>query len=176
MGDIFNKAGDHTAIFSRLSSSGTPVVIEASSTGWKVAERDRPWSYFVNYKSLRYNSLQDGGLAKLNQGVSVFPSSIRKGQSIQVIFHLKELEGASITYDTITVAILDQSNRFMFDLEWKNNFNVPANGEKSYLVASATINLPPGTYKAVARGRVTDWFDFQTTGAGVNGKTFTVTR
>lgn len=176
MGDIFNKKDDHTAIFSYESSSGNPVVFEASATDWKVSERvNHPWSYFNNYKALRYKDLQDGGLAKVNQGISVTPSTVRRGQSVTVIFHLKELAGASIQYDTVTVAVLDQSNRFKFDLEWKANFSIPANGEKSYMVASARMDLPPGTYKLVARGRVTDWFDFQTTNGGVNGKTFTVT-
>lgn len=176
MGDIFNQPGEHTAIFWYETSAGKPHVIEASAADWKVSERDYEWRYFKNYTKMRYNQLQDGGAAKLNAGISINPLTVRKGKSISVIFHLKELEGLPITYDTVTCAILDSSNRFMGDLTWVNNFKVPANGEKSYSVASAVINLPPGTYKAVARGKVTDWFDFQTTGSGVNGKTFTVVK
>lgn len=176
MGDIFNKAGDHTAIFARQTSAGTPVIIEASATDWKVTERERPWSYFKNYKRLRYKQFQDGGLAKLNQGIGVNPPSVRRGQSMTVVFHLKELEGAAITYDTVTVAILDMSDRFIMDLPWWNNFKIPANGEKSYFADSPKLNLAPGKYKLVARGKIGSWFDFLTTGGGVNGKTFTVTK
>lgn len=176
MGDIFNKSGEHTAIFWYETSSGKPHVIEASAVDWKVSERDYKWSELQSYAKRRYNQLQDGGAAKLNAGISINPLTVRKGKSISVIFHLKELEGLPITYDTVTCAILDSSNRFIADLTLVNNFKVSANGEKSYSVASAVINLPPGTYKAVARGKVTDWFDFQTTGSGVNGKTFTVVK
>jgi hypothetical protein len=186
MGDIFNKKNDHTAIFWYQNSSGKPVVYEASGTDWKVSERTYSWSYFDNYKALRYKDLQDGGLAKVNQGLTVSPSTVRRGQTISVIFHLKELEGAAITYDTVTVAIVDRNGVFKFDLPWRTNFTIPANGEKTflvpanngqgYVVATARIDLPAGTYKAVARGRIGGgWFDFLTTGSGVNGRTFTVT-
>ncbi|MBK6773178.1 MAG: CHAP domain-containing protein [Ignavibacteria bacterium] len=119
------------------------------------------------------------GFGKVSSGVNVSPNPVIATQQFNVNFTLKETAGSPITFETIVCAILDNNNNLVFDLESRSNVTLSANGTYIYNVNSLQFGsgTTPGTYKAVARGRVLNgsWFDFQTTGSGVNPKIFTVT-
>lgn len=181
-GDIFNLVNSHAALFSSFASNGTPNIIESSATDWKVSARNRPWSYFNGYTPLRYKDVTDdvAGFGRVDQGVTVTPTSAQGGQSFQVTFRLRETYGAPITYTRVTCAILNASNQHLFDLAHFTNVSLGAGQAWSYS-ATGVANLPTGTYKAVARGMVSNWFDFLTIpstyrpGYGVNPQSFSVT-
>jgi len=117
------------------------------------------------------------GYAKVSQGVSVSPNPIIRGGSLQANFTLLEVNGSSITFDTITCAILNNSNVLQFNLSRYNNVTISSNGSYNYNATGYfSSSLPLGTYKAVARGykNGTGWFDFTTTGSGQNPLSFQV--
>jgi hypothetical protein len=104
---------------------------------------------------------------------------VSSGQAFAVGFTLQEVSGAAVTLAEIAVAILNPDGTHRFDLLplW-SNVTIPANstwaGQRSATLFAST---PAGQYRAVLRGRVAggSWFDFETTGGGVNPRTFTVT-
>lgn len=115
------------------------------------------------------------GYAAVSEGVTVTPSPIYVGDNFNVTFTLKEIQGAPITFAEVTCAILDNNDNLQFDLQKFSNVTVPANETWTYTGSGYMgSQFPPGTYKAMARGRVTNWFDFTTTGSGVNPCVFEV--
>jgi len=169
--DVFVKAGDHVAVFSNRDQSGNPVVIEASATDWKVSQRSRTWTYFSAYEKRRYYNLQDGGIGAIDQGEAVSPA--RLWQWFTTSFRLREGTGSPITYDDVTVAILDSNGQYKFDLQHRGLTYLGANGTASVTVGG-NANLLPGWYKAVARGRIgPTWSDLPVAG-GTNGVWFYV--
>jgi len=118
-------------------------------------------------------------LTKVYSGVTVTPSPITVGQNFQVTFSIREINGESITFAEITCAVLDANDIHLFNLDVKPNVYVPANGTYTYTASGYTHSghlSNPGTYKAMARGRVPggNWFNWLTMGAGVNPRTFQV--
>jgi len=74
---------------------------------------------------------------------------------------------------------LDANGNYLFDLDKRSNITIPANGTYTYSASGYTNSgylSNPGSYKAVARGRVPggNWWDWQTTGSGVNPRNFQV--
>lgn len=170
-GDVFVKAGDHVAIFSQRDQSGNPVVIEASATDWKVTQRSRTWSYFSAYEKRRYYNLQDAGMGAIYQGETV--SQARLWQWFTTSFRLLETTSSPITYDDLTVAILDQNGQYKFDLQHRGATYLGPNGIVSVSLGGYA-NIWPGWYRAVARGRIgSTWSDLPTAG-GTNGVWFYV--
>lgn len=112
------------------------------------------------------------GYAALNSGVTVTPSNIEEDDDFQISFTLKETLGVPITISEIKCSILDESGNHVIDLSSYSNFTIQANDTWTY---NATGNLnSAGTYQAVARGKVNDWFNFTTTGSGNNHVSFTI--
>jgi uncharacterized delta-60 repeat protein len=118
---------------------------------------------------------QPTGYVSVSQGVTITPEPAVLGQDFTISFTLKEVLGIAKTFEHVAIAILDASNTFLFDFALYNNVTIPANGTwtqsaTNYLYASR----PPGTYKAVIRGKVAggQWFDLDTVDSGVNPKTF----
>lgn len=115
------------------------------------------------------------GYCSVSDGVTVTPSTVILGQGFQITFTLKETRGHNKTFESVAVAILDSNGGFVFDFAMYNNVFVSANGTwgipaSNYIYASR----PPGTYQAMIRGKVDgQWFDFDTTGGGVNPRVFT---
>jgi len=119
------------------------------------------------------------GYASVSQGVTITPSLVVLGQDFTVSFTLKEIQGASIAFEKVAIAILRSDNSLLFDLEIYNNVTIPANGTWSQSPTRQIFSTnPPGNYKAVIRGKVADgdWFDFSVTDSGVNPKIFTVSQ
>ncbi|MFA5012006.1 MAG: C39 family peptidase [Ignavibacteria bacterium] len=125
-----------------------------------------------------FNNVTSGsGYAKVSQGVSVNPNPVISGGSLQATFTLQETGGAAITFDTVVCAVLYNNNGFIFDLTKATNITIPPGGTYNYNATGYfSSSLPLGTYKAVARGYKigTGWFDFTTTGSGVNPLSFQV--
>ena len=170
-GDVFVLAGSHTALFSNRDAYGNPVVIEASATDWKVSQRSRTWTYFSSYEKRRYYNLQDGGIGKIDYGETVSPAHV--WQWFTTSFDLREGTGSAITYDDVTVAILDQYSQYKFDLQHRGMTYLPAYGS-TWVSVGGSANLWPGWYKAVARGRIgSTWSDLPTAG-GANSVWFYV--
>ena len=117
------------------------------------------------------------GFASVSQGVTVTPSPVVLGNNFSGSFTLRETQGASITFESIVCAILKSDNSHLVDMEVKGPITISANGTYSYSSTQQwRLTDPPGNYKAVARGKVADgtWFDFSTTGSGVNSVPFSV--
>lgn len=118
------------------------------------------------------------GYASVSGGVSISSSPVILGKNFSTNFTLKEIRGQSITYENIAVAILDPNNNFVFDFAMYSNVYIGAYGTwnrspTNYIYTSKA----PGTYKAVVRGKYQgQWFNFGTTGSGVNPKSFSVIR
>jgi hypothetical protein len=173
-GDIYVLVGSHTAIHSHVDSAGNPWVIEASADEWKVAQHQRTWKYYANYQKRRYVNLQDGGLGKIDQGLTI-SNTPRVNRPFSAAFRLQETDGASIRYDEITVAILAATGQFKFDLQHLTNVQLASNGTFQATVGG-TASLPAGSYIAVARGRIgSTWSDLLVTGTGKNSIWFAVT-
>jgi len=116
-----------------------------------------------------------GGHASLSQ-LSV-PSTVTIDQDFNISFTLKEIQGASKTFQNVAVAILRADGSTQFDFAMYSNVTVPANGEWGQTATNRvkSIYAPPGTYRAMVRGKLNDkWFDFDTTGSGKNDKSFSV--
>jgi hypothetical protein len=125
---------------------------------------------------LKNTQIEQIGLAKISQGVTISPSLVTVGANFQSTFTLQETLGASITYESIVCAIV-QNNSHIVDMEVKNNIAIPANGSYQYSSTQQwRITDPSGAYQAVARWKDYNgnWYDFTTTGSGVNNKSFTV--
>ena len=115
------------------------------------------------------------GFASVSQGVTVSPDPVTLGQNFRLDFTLHEVQGAPITFESVTCAILNSNGNFLFDFTTSNNVTVQANGIWQYSETGILFTpTPPGTYQAVARGKVVggNWFDFTTTDSGVSPKSF----
>ena len=145
----------------------------------------RIWGDILYPKCVRYtggllkkfvDTVSPTGYASVSQGVTITPSRVILGQNFTVSFTLKEVWGLPITFENVAVAILRSDNSLLFDLAMYNNVTIPANGTWSQSpTGQIYTSNPPGTYKAVIRGKVPggDWFDFSVTGSGVNPRSFT---
>ena len=116
----------------------------------------------------------NAGYVSVSQGATVSPSTVNLDQNFSVSFTLKETLGASVRFESITVAILKPDGTNLYDLQTYPNITISANGTWS---PGSTSNSqiystnPVGTYKVIIRGKVAggvNFFDFTTTGAGVN--------
>jgi uncharacterized membrane protein len=117
------------------------------------------------------------GSAKVSQGITITPAPVIVGQNFQGSFTLTEVQGAPITFENITIAILRSDNTHVVDMDYRTNVSIPANGTYQYSSTRQWRTTDPsGNYKAVARGKVPggNWFDFLVTGSGVNSVPFTV--
>jgi len=118
---------------------------------------------------------QFSGSASIQSGITISPNPVNLGSNFTSTFTLKETSGNSVTYDTITCAILKNDNTFCFDMQRNSNVTIPANSTWNYS-SPGVLSLPnyqSGTYKAVARGkRNGSWSDFGTTGSGQNNIQF----
>ncbi len=130
---------------------------------------------------LYYGSLDfagaTSGFASVSQGVAVTPSPILYGNYFTTSFTLREIQGSSITLERVVCAILNNDNTHLRDMDIKGPITILANDIYNYSSTQLwRITDPAGNYKAVARGKVTggNWFDFTTTGIGVNPRVFQV--
>ncbi len=118
------------------------------------------------------------GYGSISNGLSVSPNPIVMTQSFTLTATLKETGGAMIKFDTIVCAVLF-NGIFKFDLQRKVNVTLQANG--TYVYSSTSTQFGSGTTPAMhtflLRGYKLGfgWFDFSTTGAGVNPRNFQVT-
>lgn len=104
------------------------------------------------------------------------PSSVVLGQNFNITVSLKEVNGASITFDTVALKIRKSDGTDAFDFKNFGSITIPANGTWTQTVSGQLFatSWPAGTYKAVVRGNVNgSSFDFGTTGSGVNPASFT---
>jgi hypothetical protein len=174
-GDAFVKPGDHTALFSHVDAAGNPWVIEASASDWKVTQRQRTWTYYSAYQKRRYRNLQDGGIGKIDQGMTI-SSRPRVNQTFTATIRLRETDGAPIRYDDVTVAILDQWGAFKFDLSHRGTTSLAADGSVTITMSGKAV-VSPGMHIAVARGRVgNSWSDLPVTTGGKNSVWFNMER
>ena len=123
------------------------------------------------------NTAPSTGYVSVSQGVTVAPTPVVLNQDFTVSFTLKEVNGAPITFENIAVAILRSDNSHLFDLAIYNNVTISANGTWSRAPTGQIYDTsPPGTYKAIIRGKVSggNWFDFGVTVSGINPRSFTV--
>ena len=129
------------------------------------------------------NSALAQGFAKVESGVFVSPANIYANGSpsahnLAVTFTLRETAGSSITIQVIAVAIeknVDGIWQHQFDLgQTFENITISANGDWTYPSSTGYLNHA-GNFRAVARLYINSvWYDFQTTGPGVNPREFTV--
>ncbi|MBM3712836.1 MAG: CHAP domain-containing protein [Actinobacteria bacterium] len=125
---------------------------------------------------LKNSQVVQTGLAKISQGVAIYPSQVIVGNNFQSIFTLQETTGSPVTYAAILCAIVKGTSHAV-DMEVKNNITIPANGSYQYSSTQQwRLTDPIGTYQAVARWKDSNgsWYDFTTTGNGINNKSFSV--
>ncbi len=124
------------------------------------------------------NNLYGTGYVKISQGVNISPSSVTFYQNFSVTFTLTEIQGGSITFDTIAVAILKPDGSHLFDCKKFSSvsFTSNSNWTPDPITGQIYDNGITGNYTVVIRGKVSggQWFDFTTTGSGVNSVTFNV--
>lgn len=167
--------------------SGTIITIHASSnSGWSfvnwtegstIVSTTPDYSFTVtSNRNLVANFQQSIGSAGVLFGVTVLPYPVIMGSNLTTSFTLKETQGAPVTYEQITCAILKNDNSHCFDMDYANNITISANGTYYF---TSTKQFPlgpytPGNYKAMARGKPVggNWFDFPTTGNGINPFSF----
>lgn len=131
---------------------------------------------FLGFSSQKVYS---SGYASVSQGVTINPSTVVLGENFSISFTLKETGGSSISFEKVVIAILKPDGSHLFDFATYSNVTIGANSSWSPNPSPAgqiyTTN-PTGTYKAVVRGKVAggNWFDFTTTGSGVNPRSFSV--
>jgi hypothetical protein len=126
---------------------------------------------------INVTSAPSSGYVSVSDGVSVSSDPILLGQTFTVSFSLTETTGRPITFEQVGVAILHADGSELFDLAMYNQVSFAANETRSFAPTGQIYDTnPPGTYKAVVRGRVAggNWFDFSTTGSGVNPLSFAV--
>ena len=148
---------------------------------WKVA-------FSGGYRTKTYNASDfDGGFisydaqqgdALLSEDPTVSPSPVILGQEFTVSFTLEEIQGAPVTFDAISVEILDADDNLVFVFANYENETIPANGTLSKSGTNFLYDThSTGTYKVAIRGKIgRDWFDFDTGNSTVNPKEFTVKR
>src|SRR5262245_28753024 len=105
------------------------------------------------------------GFASVETGVAVTPptpiaSSGPGVNNFSVDFTLRETTGAPVTFADVAAAILDEVGTTLFDLPHHTTVSRSANGTWTFPTQSGYL-VTPGTYRAIARGRVAggDWFD-----------------
>lgn len=116
------------------------------------------------------------GYVSVSNGVNISASPVVRGNNFSINFTLLERNGQSKTFESVAIAILDPSGKFIFDFAMWNNITVAAKGTRTLSVTSSIFtNRPTGTYKAVIRGKFAgSWFDFNAVGSGVTPKAFSV--
>lgn len=109
-------------------------------------------------------------------GLSVSANPAVLGQSFNISVSLKETRGFPKTFESVAIAIQGPNDAYLFDFAMYNNVSIGASGTWSQTATNTIYTTnPAGTYKALIRGKVGgQWFDFDTTGTGVNPRTFTV--
>jgi surface antigen len=108
--------------------------------------------------------------------LSISPTSVVIGQNFNASVTLKEVNGTVKTFEQIAIAILKSDGSNLFDAGLYNNITIPANGTWSQTATNSILATnPAGTYKVIVRGKLAggNWFDFDTTGSGVNPLNFT---
>jgi len=116
------------------------------------------------------------GYCSVSSGVTV-SSPVKIGQDFSISFALKEVRGGVKTLEQVAIEIWDENDNYLFDFATYDNVTIAANGTwtrtaTNYLYATR----PPGTYKAVIMGKIAGEdkrFKFDTTGNGVNPRSFT---
>jgi hypothetical protein len=170
----YGKGGDARVGFHNSQSDGNWWMYSLFPTG----VIDRPYGTAGKqfYVSI-LNAEAPTGWASVSY-LTVSPSSVNFDENFQISFTLKEVNGAAKSFENVAIAILDPYDGLVFDWAMFSNVTIPANGTFSESVTNsiyARNDRPNGTYKAVIRGKVDgQWFDFDTTGNGVNPKMFTV--
>ncbi|MDP8204738.1 MAG: CHAP domain-containing protein [Candidatus Tenebribacter mawsonii] len=177
----------HVAFVEEVNSDRSQYKV--SEFNWAISEGYTPavWLPFEGddqrgtgvYPKFYDLELRPDGYAPVSNGLTISSDPVTLDQDFYISFTLHEINGASITFEEIAIAILDADDNYIFDFENWYNVTVSANG---YYSESATNqiwydngNNPPGQYKAVLRGKVSggNWFQFDTTGSGENPVTFT---
>jgi hypothetical protein len=116
------------------------------------------------------------GYVSVWQGVYVTPDPVVIETSFTVDFTLREVDGDYQTFEAIAVAILRGDGSYLFDLATYHDVTIGPNETWSRSPSGQIFGNPPGTYQAMIRGKLPggSWFDFSTTGGGVNPRAFTV--
>jgi len=133
----------------------------------------RVYPYFYELK-LKDNPT---GYAKISNGIYITPSTVVLNKTFNITFTLKEVNGQSITYEKIAVAVhrSNNNNSILFDAAMYNNVRIQANETFTKTVSTKIYNSPSGEYIAIVKGyKNGGWFHFETTGSGKNEKHFTV--
>ena len=115
------------------------------------------WFFAVdpNFDVCNYYHIEQTGYASVSQGVTVTPTPVVLDQNFTVSFTLKEIQGGSITFEQVAVAILRSDNSHLFDLAMYDNVTISANGTWSQSPTGQIYSSsPPGTYKAIIKGKV----------------------
>ncbi|MCX6162502.1 MAG: T9SS type A sorting domain-containing protein [Ignavibacteriae bacterium] len=112
------------------------------------------------------------GSASVLYGVVVLPYPVIMGSNLTTSFALKETQGASVTYEQITCAILKNDGTLCFDMDYANNITILANNTYYF---TSTKQFPlgsyiPADYKAMAKGKLPggSWANFPITQNGIN--------
>lgn len=117
---------------------------------------------------------QAQGYASVSDGVTLSSDPVVLGRNFNISFTLREVRGGSKTFENVAIAILRADNTHVYDFAMYSNVTISAYGTWSQTATNYFYTTqPPGTYKAVIRGKYQgQWFDFDTTGGGVNPRVF----
>lgn len=115
------------------------------------------------------------GVAAVAEGVHA-PPQVEPGQPFQLSFTLNNSGGSAAEYAEIALAVLRPDGSHAYDAEKWTNVAVPPGGSwHGNVITTLFLSSIPGTWTAIARGRVSggNWFNFGTHG-GVNPEPFQV--
>jgi len=122
------------------------------------------------------NVMNVEGYGSISTGLTLEPNPVQKTRQVRFKFTLKETSGAAILFEKIVITIMFNGSP-VFELPYKTNVNLPANGTYTYNEVSDQFG--PGTslgpHSAVVKGYKNGvWFTFTTVGSGQNPVTFNV--
>lgn len=98
----------------------------------------------------------------VDEGVYV-PPQVKLGQSFQTGFSLRNTGSSAVTFEEIALAILKPDGSHLYDAVKRGSVTIAPGARWTVTtITSLFTSVPPGTYRAIARGRLPggDWFDF----------------
>ncbi len=120
------------------------------------------------------------GYVSISSGLGVSPEPVTLDTDFALTFSLRETTGWAITFQDVKVDILRSDNSTLFTFASYSNVTFSAGQTRSWSPTGQIWydggNNPPGTYKAVVRGRVSGgaWFDFTVLAGAANPRSFSV--
>jgi len=131
--------------------------------------------YNISYFNAGFIYPLGTGYGKISSGVNISPLPVVLGQSTNINFTLKEVDGEPVHFEHVSIDLRRAGGEFLTTIHVWNDINLTPNGtrtlSRNYTVP---VSYGPGGYKVIIRGSVDgdNFFDFTTTVDGTNYQPF----